>query len=149
MDNTAPAADLHAGVFLGEIGMAGRPTKYTETLGDEIIQWMTGGYSLTAAAGKIGVSRQTVYRWADENPAFRDTLNTARAAAAAWWEDQARKTATTGEGNASVVIFALKNRVADEWRDKQEVDHTSSDKSMSPAAVSAEVVEGLVKKLVD
>lgn len=49
---------------------AGRPTKYTETLGEEIIRWMADGYSLTAAAGKIGVSRQTVYAWAKEKPDF-------------------------------------------------------------------------------
>ena len=108
----------------------GRPTKYTDNLGDQLIDWMAQGYSLTAAAGKIGVSRQTVYAWAEEKPEFSHALNTARAAAAAWWEDQARITATTGDGNASVVIFALKNRVADEWREKVEQDVTSSDGSM-------------------
>ena len=112
-----------------------RPTKYTEALGDELISWMAQGYSLTAAAGKIGVSRQTVYAWAEEKPEFSDALNHARAASAAWWEDQARITATTGDGNASVVIFGLKNRVADEWRDKVEQDHTSSDGSMSPTRI--------------
>jgi len=108
-----------------------RPTKYTEALGEELISWMAEGYSLTAAAGKIGVSRQTVYAWAEEKPQFSDALNHARAASAAWWEDQARVTAKTGDGNASVVIFALKNRVADEWRDKVETDHTSSDGSLT------------------
>ena len=114
-----------------------RPTKYTEAMGDELISWMAQGYSLTAAAGKIGVSRQTVYAWAEEKPEFSDALKHARAASAAWWEDQARITATTGDGNASVVIFALKNRVADEWRDKVETDHTSSDGSMSPKGIDA------------
>ena len=112
-----------------------RPTKYTEALGDELISWMAQGYSLTAAAGKIGVSRQTVYAWAEEKPEFSDALNHARAASAAWWEDQARITATTGDGNASVVIFGLKNRVADEWRDKVEQDLTSSDGSMQPTTI--------------
>ena len=107
-----------------------RPTKYTDNLGDQLIDWMAQGYSLTAAAGKIGVSRQTVYAWAEEKPEFSHALNHARAASAAWWEDQARITATTGDGNASVVIFALKNRVADEWREKVEQDVTSSDGSM-------------------
>ena len=113
----------------------GRPTKYTEALGEDLISWMSQGYSLTAASGKIGVSRQTVYAWAEEKPEFSNALNHARAASAAWWEDQARITATTGDGNASVVIFALKNRVADEWRDKIEQDVTSSDGSMSPTRI--------------
>lgn len=69
---------------------------------------------------------------------FFDALNHARAASAAWWEDQARTTATTGEGNASVVIFALKNRVADEWRDKQEVDHTTGGEKIAPQRIIIE-----------
>lgn len=97
---------------------AGRPTKYKPEYCEEAIRCMGGGYSLTGFAGKIGVSRQTVYEWAEVHPEFSDALNTARAASAAWWEDRAVDIATGGEGNASVVIFGLKNRVADEWRDK-------------------------------
>ena len=118
----------------------GRPTKYTEELGDQLINWMSQGYSLTAAAGKIGVSRQTVYAWAEERREFSDALEEARAASAAWWEDQARITATTGEGNSPMVIFGLKNRVAAEWREKQEVDHQSSDGSMTPKVIERRVI---------
>jgi hypothetical protein len=38
----------------------------------------------------------------------------------------------TGKGNATAAIFGLKNRVVDDWRDKRDMDHTSSDGSMSP-----------------
>lgn len=37
--------------------------------------------------------------------------------------------------DVTAAIFWLKNRRKDEWRDKQEVDHTSSDGSMTPARV--------------
>jgi hypothetical protein len=32
-----------------------------------------------------------------------------------------------------MIIFGLKNRVANEWRDKQELDHTNSDGSFAEA----------------
>ena len=115
-----------------------RPTKYTDDLGDELIKWMSDGYSLTAAAGKIGVCRQTVYAWAEEKAEFSNALNQARAASAAWWEDLARHNAVTGEGNATLTVFGLKNRVADEWRDRRENDHTSSDGTMSPQRIVIE-----------
>jgi hypothetical protein len=37
--------------------------------------------------------------------------------------------------DVTAAIFWLKNRRRDEWRDKQEVDHTSSDGSMTPQRV--------------
>ena len=128
----------------------GRPTKYTDDLGDKLIRWMRNGYSLTAAAGKIGISRQTVYAWAEEKPAFSDALNEARAAAAAWWEDRAQDVAMGKEGNAAMVIFGLKNRVADEWRDKQEHAHTSPDGSMTPTTIDASKLDDdTLRKLMD
>lgn len=113
----------------------GRPTIYKPEYCEEVIELMAGGYSIAAVAGKLRVSRQTVYDWGDAHPEFLDALNVARAASALWWEDRAVALAKGGEGNASVVIFGLKNRVADEWRDKQEYDHRSSDGSMTPKGV--------------
>lgn len=105
---------------------AGRPSVYKPEHGETLIAYMREGYSMTAAAGKIGVSRQTVYAWAEERPEFSVALNIARAAAAAWWEDRARAIAKGGDGNPAITIFALKNRVANEWRDKVETEHTGS-----------------------
>ena len=114
---------------------AGRPTAYDPKYCDEIVKVMSEGYSVTGFAGIIGVSRQTVYNWADEYPEFFDALKTAQAAAGVWWEDQLRNIVAGGEGNATAAIFGLKNRSADEWRDKRETDHTSSDGSMTPTAI--------------
>lgn len=106
----------------------GRPTLYKPEYCETVVSLMAGGYSIAGVAGKLGVSRQTVYDWGDAHPEFLDALNTARAASALWWEDRAIELASgTGEGNASVVIFGLKNRVADEWRDKQAHEHSGPD----------------------
>ena len=104
----------------------GRPSAYDPKFADEVISFMADGYSIAGFAGHIGGSRSTVYKWADESEEFSDALKIAQAKAALWWERQARTIAATGEGNASVTIFGLKNRVADEWRDKREVEVEAS-----------------------
>ena len=114
---------------------AGRPSAYKPEYCDTIVKVMSDGYSVTGFAGIIGVSRQTIYNWADEHTEFFDALKTAQAAAGVWWEDQLRNIVQGGEGNATAAIFALKNRAADDWRDKREVDNTSSDNSMTPAII--------------
>ena len=83
---------------------------------------MAEGYSVTAFAGHLRVSRATIYNWAGAHPEFLDALNIGQAAAGLWWEKLLRKNARDGEGNATPVIFALKNRAADDWRDKQEIE---------------------------
>lgn len=102
----------------------GHVSEYTPELGAEILRLMAEGYSVTAAAGAVGFSRQTVYKWAHRHPEFGDALNKGRALAAKWWEDRAHDLAKKGDGNAAMIIFALKNRVSDEWREKQEVEHS-------------------------
>jgi transposase len=112
----------------------GRPSKYHPNYCDEIINFMATGYSVTAFAGSILVSRSTVYKWADEHPDFSDALNIGQARSSVWWENCLQNTAMTGQGNATAAIFGLKNRVAYEWRDKRELDMSSTDGSMSPKA---------------
>lgn len=114
---------------------AGRPTKYDPAYCQAAIDFMRDGYSVTAFAGHIGVARSTVFKWAEQNPEFSDSLKTAQAMAAKWWEDALRQVAMTGDGNASAAIFGVKNRSNEDWRDKQEVDHSSSDGSMSPTRI--------------
>lgn len=40
-----------------------RPTKFTEELGEQIIQFVMEGYTNQVAYAKAGVSPRTVYRW--------------------------------------------------------------------------------------
>lgn len=99
----------------------GRPTKYNPKFCEDVIEYMSQGYSATAAAGYIGVSRSTLYKWADENPDFSDALKTGQVKAALWWETVARGIAVGQDGNATIAIFGLKNRAQDDWRDRKEV----------------------------
>ena len=111
---------------------AGRPSKYKPEMCDEVLPFMAQGYSTTALAGYLGVSRQTLYDWMGAHPEFLDAVKEGQAASAIWWENCLRDNAQRGEGNATAAIFGLKNRASDDWRDKRDLDHTSTDGSMSP-----------------
>jgi hypothetical protein len=93
---------------------------------------MEQGYSTTALAGHLGVSRATIYNWADRHPEFLEALKLGEAASALWWEARLRQNALDGTGNATAAIFGLKNRARHDWRDRRETDLTSTDGSMSP-----------------
>jgi hypothetical protein len=103
----------------------GRPSKYLEEYCDQLISAATDGYSVTAFAGMIDVSRDTLYEWSSKHPEFSDALNKAKAKTAIYWENRLRTAGSSAEVTAS--IFALKNRVAAEWRDKQDIEMTGKD----------------------
>lgn len=103
-----------------------RPTKYDPAYCGEAIEFLADGYSIAAFAGKIGVTRSTVYEWIDQHPEFSDAIKIGQAKAVLWWEKVNRSFALTGEGNATAIVFGLKNRAADEWRDKVETEHSGS-----------------------
>jgi len=106
---------------------AGRPSQYDPALCDDAREFIAQGFSLTAFAGHLGVSRQTVYNWADQHPEFLDAVKSGQAGGVLWWEKANRNLALTGEGNATACVFGLKNRAADEWRDVTRTEHTGPD----------------------
>ena len=48
----------------------GRPTKFKPEYCEAIVEFMGQGYSKTAFAGSIGVSRDTILEWAKGYPEF-------------------------------------------------------------------------------
>lgn len=87
---------------------------------------------MTSFAAEIDVARSTLNEWAEHHPEFSEAIKRAKAKCAAWWEKKARDGAGGGEVNPTLVIFGLKNMAAEDWREKQEIDHRSPDGSMTP-----------------
>lgn len=105
----------------------GRPSDYDPAYCDEAIAFLADGYSLAALAGKLSVTRKTIYNWMNEHPDFLHAVKTGQAKAALWWEQANRNLALTGQGNATSIIFGLKNRASDEWRDVKSTELTGKD----------------------
>lgn len=99
----------------------GRPTLYKPEYCEMVVEKMAEGYTQVGFAGSIRVSEATIYNWANEHPEFFEALKIGKAVSAYYWETGAKRVAETGEGNAAMHIFGLKNRVPGEWRDRQEI----------------------------
>lgn len=110
---------------------AGRPSLYDEAYCEQVIEVCAEGYSLTGFAGKIGVGRDTISEWVKVHPEFSAAVQRAKAARAVWWEERSRQVAKDGGpgGQATMVIFGLKNHAPEDYSDKQQVEHTGKDGS--------------------
>jgi len=100
----------------------GRPSAYREEYAQLLIEVTRAeGISLTAFAGLIGVSRDTVYEWIKQHADFSDAVNKAKPARLLYLERKLMRSRHGAETVAS--IFALKNADPLEWRDVRSVDH--------------------------
>ena len=117
----------------------GRPSDYDPAFCDEAVEFLAQGYSIAAFAGHIGVARSTVYKWVDTHPEFSDAVKVGQAKAVLWWEDRNRALARGEDGNATSIVFGLKNRAADEWRDVKAIEASGPDGG--PIHVKAEKAE--------
>ena len=113
----------------------GRPTKYDPKYCDMIIEHMAEGASMASFAAEINVARSTLNEWIENYPAFSEAVKIGKAKCAAWWERLGREGAMGGDVNPTLVIFGLKNMAAEDWRDRQDINHTSSDRSMTPTRI--------------
>lgn len=102
----------------------GRPSAYDPAFCQVVEDALAQGFSLAVAAGDVGVTRQTLDNWTKEHPEFFDAVRIGRAKGARVWEQRLANLADKNEGNATGVIFGLKNRLPEDWKDKTETEHS-------------------------
>lgn len=104
-----------------------RPTDYKPEYCEAVIAHLSEGASLTSFAAEINCARSTINEWIGKHEEFSESVKIAKAKCAAWWEKKGRSGAS-GESdvNPTLVIFGLKNMAAEDWREKQEVQHSGS-----------------------
>lgn len=106
----------------------GHPSLYKREYCDRAVDSLRQGHSIAGFAGEIGVSAPTVEDWANKYPEFGRAMEIAKAGAVTFWEDQLIKLAQGigggAPGRAVAIIFGLKNRAAQYWRDVQVVEET-------------------------
>lgn len=133
---------------------AGRPTKYNPELNETVTNYCLLGATDEDLARFLSVDVSTIHRWKNEHQEFCDAIKRGKEDAdaqvvrslykrALGYEYVEVKKETSDNGvkdtkttrvivpDTTAQIFWLKNRQPKLWRDKQELDHTSSDGSMS------------------
>jgi DNA-binding XRE family transcriptional regulator len=131
---------------------AGRPSKYDPAYCEQIVGHLAEGASIASFAAEIGVARSTINQWAEDNPEFSEALKVGKAKCAAWWEERLRDIAKQGggPGASTAVIFGLKNMAADDWRDKQEHEHSGPGGGPIKTEVSArDILAGRIAGLAE
>lgn len=142
----------------------GRPTKYKEEYAELAYKFSLLGAIDTQLAQLLEVSESTLNKWKHDYPEFSESIKRGkeiadvevvealrkRAIGYSYEEikteesDQGKKkTVTTKEvvPDTTAQIFWLKNRQPRLWRDKQEIDHQSSDGSMTPTRSAKEMTD--------
>lgn len=133
----------------------GRPTEYKPEYCDVVIEKMAKGWSKTACAGFIGISRQTLYDWEKANAEFLDAIQIGESLSRVFWEGlsishftgipsdaelkywdelcqrypdpEDRPELRAKEFSAHNWKFNMMNRFPDEWRDRKDVSLTGAD----------------------
>lgn len=102
---------------------------------------MAEGFSFESFGALVNCSRGVVHDWVKVHPDFLEAKREGDVKAQIWWEKLHRRCAATGEGNATMIVWAQKNkwpkqyceRVAKgqiEFNHKQEISGTMDFKSL-------------------
>lgn len=88
-----------------------------------LVNHMAEGKSFASFCVTIGVPSTTAHNWVKEYEEFEEAYSLAKEASMAHWEEIAYDQAVGNhKGNASSLIFTLKNRFSDHYKDKQEIE---------------------------
>lgn len=103
--------------------------KFQEWLTDEGLTllegWARKGYRDKDIADRIGISVSTLYEWKNKYKEFSDALKKGKEVIDFEVENKLLELAL--EGNITAIIFWLKNRMPEDWRDKPRDKETEQD----------------------
>jgi hypothetical protein len=88
-----------------------------------LIDHMAEGNAIESFAGKLRVSKVTIYAWCDKHKEFMNAKRIGESKCYEWWEKMGRDHMVTQgdlKFNTTLWIFNMKNRFG--WRDKREID---------------------------
>jgi len=122
----------------------GAPTAYRKAYAHMLIDFCARGYSLTAFAGHIRVSRACLNRWGEQYPEFKEALQIAKAARAECLEREAMES----ESSAFIGyrLKALPNCAPDDWRDTQSIE---INQNINVAVTLAQALDSLSTRVIE
>lgn len=126
--------DMLDGIVSDEVNKGGRPTKLTDELISKAEMYLTdypsNGDIVPTVAGLsvyLDIAKSSIYKYRDESARFSDTLERIESLQ----ESKLVNGGLMGDFNATIAKLMLSNHG---YSEKQVVDNTSSDGSMSPQA---------------
>jgi hypothetical protein len=123
----------------------GRPTKYSEAVGNAILGWIRLGNTEADAAAAAGIHPATLGRWKVSNAEFRVAVDDAKARAKATAVGEIRAAGLKGDWKASLEY--LKRRYPAEWGDRLDIHHVLRVQAERLSAEYNEPVEQVLAEL--
>jgi transposase-like protein len=112
----------------------GRPTDYDPKICEGFEKRFEKGQSILEVAVSLGVTRKTLYNWAEEHEEFLHALTRGREVCQSWWEQQGRENlfdteeydaenhiSTKRKLNDRLWTKNMASRFRDDWADRQEI----------------------------
>ena len=112
----------------------GRPTKYKPEMCKTVLELMKEGASQDEVIGNLDISKDTYYRWKEENKEFSDSIKRGVRLSQAWWEKQGRISLRDRDFNYTGWYMNMKNRF--NWSDKKEFNNEGSITVMVDTGIS-------------
>jgi transcriptional regulator with XRE-family HTH domain len=144
---------------------AGRPTIFSDEIKNRIELLARKGLTDDEMAFSLGITQQTLNNWKKKSPKFFESLNDWKhkadseverslyERACGYSHPETKVFCNNGEiiteevirhypPDPTAMIFWLKNRQKDKWRDKQDVEHSGAVSVMKPAAITKPSTSG-------
>jgi hypothetical protein len=98
----------------------GRPTDYRPEFCQMLVDHMKQGFSFKSFGAIIDVCETTITSWASTHDDFLAAKTKGKSFERLYWEKLHNKCSDTGEGSASAIIWAQKNKFPDDYKDRNE-----------------------------
>lgn len=105
------------------MAVSGRTVRTPER-GERLLKKLAQGYSVSAACRAERIARNVYYEWRKDEPDFATRADGAIEEGTDALEDVARRRATASTGSDTLLIFLLKARRPEKYREKQTIEHT-------------------------
>lgn len=106
------------------------PGTFTPEKKEQFLLHVADGMSIAGAARKIGLSHATIYNMKNKDAEFAKEIELAREAGSDAMEDSLKDIGET-QKNPTALIFLLKGRRPEIYREKLQADITNSDGSLA------------------
>lgn len=130
---------------------AGRPTDYKPEYCELVIKMGRQGKSKAQIAATIGVTRVTMWGWAQKNEEFFNALALSEDLALQWWEDIAQDhLKQTKDGvtlNTSLWSRSMAARFPKDYTDRTKHEVTGKDEGPLQVDVVMDVAQSLIDEL--
>jgi hypothetical protein len=103
---------------------------YKKEYCEQLIKFMSNGYSFSAFGGEIGIGRRTLFDWAERHPEFKEASEAGQMAAQRYIEHLARikmlgkdvEGVEVKKMDTALIIFFLKTRFRKDYTEKTELE---------------------------